>query len=175
MDAAGDHSYETGDCVTLAGVSNGVYNGTYTITKIDNNTYTYKLPSRPANNEGAPRGTGSFSSGGCPAGQGMVAIQEQRKDESAVSTTSIETTTTSSAMFREVATTGTVTPKTITTVVVDGVPTVTEPTTVPSRPFPSPSRPTRSSSRNLRVRQSTRGHRWNERHSGLDRCGAGHL
>ncbi len=127
VDTTSNHGFETGDSVTLAGVSNGVYNGTYTITKIDNNTYTYKLPSRPANNEGTPRGTSSFSSGGCPAGQGMVAIQEQRKDESTVSTTSIKTTTTSSAMYREVTTTGTVTPKTITTVVVDGVPTVTGP------------------------------------------------
>ena len=43
-----DHRLETGDSVVISGANETEYNGTFTITVLDDNTYEYTMPSSPS-------------------------------------------------------------------------------------------------------------------------------
>ena len=148
-----DHGYSTGDTVTVAGASPSVYNGTFTITRIDNNDYSYEIDSRPSSNA-SPDGTSSLGSGSCSGGQGTLTTQLQAADRLSVSATTVTTKTTRNDFEISTVTTTSVTPYTQTISKVDGnivsnttttgTPTSTS-ATVPTTTMGTPSTSTSSS------------------------------
>src|SRR5205807_2028884 len=49
------HGYSVGDLITITGASQGAYNGTFTVTGVTANTFTYTMEDDPgANATGAP-------------------------------------------------------------------------------------------------------------------------
>ena len=80
VDTSSNHGLSTGNRVTIVDAVPSVYNGTYTITRVDNNTYTYTitgLGSRPA----SPSSDGTtLLAGTCPAGQGSVTSTRTQTD-----------------------------------------------------------------------------------------------
>lgn len=55
------HGYLTGDSITIAGATQSAYNGTFTITRVDANTFTYPVAETPALYGG--NGTASVTGG----------------------------------------------------------------------------------------------------------------
>lgn len=78
-----NHGYSTGQLVTVSGVTPAEYNGTFTVTKKDNNEYQYTLnglAAQPAIPGSGSRGTSNDGTSGCPSGQGKILEQTQTRD-----------------------------------------------------------------------------------------------
>lgn len=117
-----DHGLSTGDVVTISGVSPSAFNGSYAITRVDNNDYYYVLSGLtpiPANPSSANRGSTLFAPNACPAGQGRVSAQLMTRDQRSI--TNSGTSTLRSWSTTLVQTVTTVTPYTRTIRYVDGV------------------------------------------------------
>jgi type IV pilus assembly protein PilY1 len=126
IETSSNHGYSTGDTIVVSGVTPSAYNGTFTITKKDNNEYYYTLATSPGSepsngNRGTSRRVVAPS---CAAGQGVLTTQAQRRDERTGSAVATITTTTTPAISTTVTTTVTTTPYTHTTTVVNGSTTV---------------------------------------------------
>ncbi|MEQ1803864.1 MAG: PilC/PilY family type IV pilus protein [Burkholderiaceae bacterium] len=134
-----NHGYNVNDSVVIAGVTtnsnlNNFYNGTFVVTSVPSaNTFTYQTTYRP--NSDTSNGTSKLAD--CSAGQVRLTTQEQRYDESTVSIATTVSTTTSTAEQRDVTSTMTVTPHTITFDVVNGVVTNPQAPTVDGTPTTS--------------------------------------
>lgn len=115
---AAGHGFNTGDTVSIVGAAPSSYNGSFAITKVDANTFTYKVAPRPTSNPS--KNGSSVKQGSCSAGQGSFA-------RSSVQTDTYPLTLTSTTTADSVATTSyvqtqtlTVTPYTQTVYVVNG-------------------------------------------------------
>ena len=115
-----NHGYETGDSVTMS-TSIAAYNGTFTITVVDANTFTYVLPSRPSSPSGIS-GTVAPASNSCAtAGQGKLITTQQTYTATTTKTTDTTVTTTTPGTSTTVYNLTRTTPMTETIIYVDGV------------------------------------------------------
>ena len=117
-----NHGLSGGESITISGVSPAVYNGSFTITRKDNNEFYYTLsglssvPSTPGSGN---RGSSTYAPSSCPAGQGMQYEQVWTRD---LRNISIQTDTTTAYWTRtKVENITDTTPYTRTIVSVNGV------------------------------------------------------
>ncbi|MBA4341577.1 MAG: hypothetical protein C0423_05415 [Methylibium sp.] len=117
-----NHGFSGGETVSVSGATPSIYNGSYTITRKDNDEYYYTLsgmsaiPSEPTSGN---RGTSLYAPSGCPAGQGQVSEQLMTRDQRDI--TKSGTSTLNSWSTTLVQSVTTVTPYTRTITYVDGV------------------------------------------------------
>ncbi|TDP62784.1 PilC/PilY family type IV pilus protein [Roseateles toxinivorans] len=116
------HGFSTGNVVTISGVNLAAYNGAFTITRLNDTSYTYTLTglsSRP--NNPSSDGKSGLSASGCAPGWGKQVETVQTRDEVAVvATTTTVTTTTPVSISTVVDRMVTTTPMTRTVIVVNG-------------------------------------------------------
>lgn len=119
---ASSHGFSTGDSITIAGVTPSTYNGTYSITRNNANSFSYTisgLSSQPSTPTSGNYGTSSYSPSGCATGQGLLTTTTYTRDKVSVSTSGTQTLNSWTTTLTQTVTT--TTPYTRTVTYLDGV------------------------------------------------------
>lgn len=127
------HGYNTGDTITIAGANPTAHNGARVITKVDDNTFTYVLSSRPSS--ASAYGNSTYQPDGCAVGAGKESTQVQTRDLRAVEIVTTKTTEATPSVTTQVTHQKTTTKMTRTITTVNGV--VSSDSTSPGTATPS--------------------------------------